>query len=152
VRVIIVRKMRTIAEPTIRGRAVGNSEVTFGRFLAESWIGVAKSLFATVVRKSAPCAHTKRTTFGWPVIRPESMPSAEITSYKPVLIAAARLDYFRFADHPRTDYDQITVRSMLAIVVRPVSAIKRGESRDCAPRNEYPSASDCHSSLLRLRL
>jgi len=60
--------------------------------------------------------------------------------------------YFRLADHPRTDYDQITVRSMLAIVVRPVSATKRGESRDCAPRNEYPSASHCHSSLLRLRL
>src|SRR5208337_784262 len=63
-----------------------------------------------------------------------------------------KLDQFLVADHPRTDYDQITVRSMLAIVVRPVSAIKRGESRDCAPRNEYPSASDCHSSLLRLRL
>src|SRR5271157_729340 len=63
-----------------------------------------------------------------------------------------KLDQFLVADHPRTDYDQITVRSMLAIVVRPVSAIKRGESRDCAPRNEYPSSSDCHSSLLRLRL
>ena len=62
------------------------------------------------------------------------------------------LDSFRFADHPRTDYDQITVRSMLAMVVRPVSAINRGESRACAPRNEYPSASDCRGSLLRLRL
>src|SRR6516162_7029368 len=66
-------------------------------------------------------------------------------------ITAKRLN-LRFADHPRTDYDQVTVRSMLAIVVRPVSAIKRGDSRDCAPRNEYPLASDCHSSLLRLRL
>jgi len=63
-----------------------------------------------------------------------------------------RVVNFRVADHPRTNYDQITVRSMLAIVVRPVSVIKRGESRDCAPRNEYPSASDCHSSLPRLRL
>ena len=29
-----------------------------------------------------PCVDSKRITFGWPVIRPESMPSAEITSYK----------------------------------------------------------------------
>ena len=33
--------------------------------------------------ESAPCVDTKRITFGWPVIRPESMPSAEITSYEP---------------------------------------------------------------------
>jgi hypothetical protein len=42
-------------------------------------------------------------TSGFPVIRPESMPSADITSYKPTsryLSACPDLDCFQLADKP----------------------------------------------------
>jgi len=42
--------------------------------------------------------------------------NGDITPIDTIPYWSGRSDKFLFADHPRTDYDQITVRSMLAIV------------------------------------
>jgi hypothetical protein len=61
---------------------------------------------------SAVASGARFQTFGWPVIRPESMPSAAITSYKPTsryLCACPDLDYFRFVDHSGNDTGSVRV-------------------------------------------
>src|ERR1700758_1292521 len=58
------------------------------------------------------CRERRRSLL--PTMRLRLLPSR---LFSPFQVYPRQPDHFPIADHPRTDYDQITVRSMLAIVV-----------------------------------